>query len=136
MSISSAISRTNAAFLALVGLTLLFAADDVLPQVIPAFPATAAWFGQILSAALLSLAVFNWFNRSVMQGGIYGRPVVAANTTFYFISVLALLKVALRSDAPVALWIVLVPILIFAVIYAWLLFRGPFERDLATERGK
>jgi hypothetical protein len=134
--ISSAISRTNAAFLAIIGLALLFASGDLLPLVVPAFPVSSAWFGQLFAAALLALAVFNWFNRSTLQGGIYGRPVVAANTTFYFIGVLALSKVVMQADAPRTLWAVFVPFLIFGVVYAWLLFRGPFGRDIASERQK
>jgi hypothetical protein len=134
--ISSTISRTNAAFLAIIGLVLLFASDDLLPRLIPTFPPGAAWFGQLLAAALLALAVFNWFNRSTLQGGIYGRPVVAANTTFYFVSALALVKVVTRSAAPSALWVVFVPFALFAGVYAWLMFRGPFERDIAAERKK
>ena len=134
--ISSTIARTNAAFLALLGLVLLFASDDLLPRLIPTFPPGAAWFGQLLAAALLALAVFNWFNRSTLQGGIYGRPVVAANTTFYFVSALALLKVVTQSAAPRALWMVFVPFALFAGLYAWLMFRGPFERDIAAEQKK
>lgn len=129
--ISSAITRANAAFLAILGLALLFASDDLLPRLIPTFPSGAAWFGQLFAAALLALAVFNWFNRSALQGGIYGRPIVAANATFYLVSALSVLKVVTRSDAPGVLWAVSVPLVIFAVIYLWLMFRGPFERDIA-----
>jgi hypothetical protein len=134
--ISSTIARINAAFLAIVGLALLFAGDDLLPRLIPTFPSGAAWFGQLLAAALLALAVLNWFNRSTLQGGIYGRPVVAANTTFYFVSALALLKVVMKSDTPGTLWVMFVPFALFAAVYAWLMFRGPFERDIAAERKK
>jgi hypothetical protein len=134
--ISSTIARTNAAFLAILGLALLFAGDDLLPRLIPTFPPGAAWLGQLLAAALLALAVVNWFNRSTLQGGIYGRPIVAANTTFYFVSALALLKVVMQRYAPAALWAVFVPLALFAAVYAWLMFRGPFERDIAAERKK
>jgi len=119
-----------------MGLVLLFASDALVPRVIPGFPESAAWFGQLLAAALLGLAVFTWFNRAALQGGIYGRPVVAANATFYFVSALTLLKVVTRSDSPRALWVVLVPVVIFAGLYVWLMYRGPFERDLVAERKK
>ncbi|HUQ99299.1 MAG TPA: hypothetical protein VM166_07595 [Gemmatimonadaceae bacterium] len=134
--ISSTIGRANAFFLAMVGFVLLFASDDVLPRVIPTFPPGAAWFGQLLAAALLALAVLNWFNRSTLQGGIYGRPIVSANATFYFVSALALLKVVSRNNASMSLWVVFVPFALFAAVYVWLMFRGPFERDIAAERNK
>jgi hypothetical protein len=134
MLISSAIARANAAFLAISGFALLFASDALLPRIIATFPPGAAWFGQILGAALLALAVFNWFHRSALQGGIHGRPVVSANMTFHFVSALTLLKVVTRSDAGRAVWFAFVPMAIFAIAYTWLTFRGPFARDLEMQR--
>jgi hypothetical protein len=63
-------------------------------------------------------------------GGIYGRTIVTANTLLYFVTATVLLTPVTRSDTPAALWILAVPVGLFAGIYGWLLFRGPFTRDL------
>jgi hypothetical protein len=132
--ISTQISRASAAFLLLSGLTLLFASDALLPRLIPTFPPSAAWLGQLLAAAWLALAALNWLSQSSLLGGIYARSVVMANAVCYFIAATVLLKVVMRQAAPAALWILFVPVALFAGIYTWLLFRGPIERDFQMQR--
>ena len=116
------------------GLALLFASDVILPRLIPVLPAEAAWLGQLLAAAWLALAALNWLSQSALLGGIYGRPVVATNAVLYFIMAMVLLKIIARRDAPAALWLIVVPVVLFAGIYGWLLYRGPIERDFEIHR--
>jgi hypothetical protein len=81
------------------------------------------------------MAALNWVGRLSMLGGIYGRPTVFANTALYFISALVLLRAATRTNAPAPLLALAVPAVALALIYGWLLFRGPFEKELAQRRG-
>jgi hypothetical protein len=131
--ISSFISRISAAVLLFGGIALLFAPDAVLPALAPGFPAGAAWLGQLLAAAWLGVAALNWLQRSVILGGIYGRPVVLANCTLYFVSALSLLRALTNGGAPQALWAAAGPAVVLAVAYGALLFRGPFD---PLQRGK
>lgn len=130
--ISTQIARASAGLLLLGGLALLFAADVILPRLVPGFPPAGAWLGQLLAAAWLGLGALNWLSRATLLGGIYGRPVVMANAVLYFVAATVLAKIVVRRDAPPALWGLVVPIAIFAGVYGWLLFRGPLERDLET----
>jgi hypothetical protein len=132
--ISTRISSASALFLLLGGLALLFASDVVLPRLVPGFPASAAWLGQLLGAAWLGVAALDWTGRSALLGGIYGRPVVMANAVLYFVAATTLLRVVMRGGAPPALWAIALPIAIFAGIYGWLLLRGPAERDFQAQR--
>ena len=132
--ISTRIARASAAFLLLGGVALLFAPDVLLPRLVPAFPPAGAWLGQLLGAGWLALAALDWLTRSTLLGGIYGRPVVVANAAHYFVAATVLLKVVAGRGAPPALWLVAVPVAAFAGIYGWLLWRGPFERDVAVRR--
>lgn len=134
--ISTVISRASAAVLALGGMALLFASDVILPHLIPAFPAAGAWLGQLLAAALLALAALDWLSQSVLLGGIYGRSVVSANAAFYFIAAMVLLRIVTRRDASATTWAIVVPVVVFAWIYGWLLFRGPLERDIESYRSQ
>ena len=132
--ISTLLSRTSAAVLGLAGLVLLFAADDILPRLVPGLPSGAARLGQLLAAAWLGLAALNWLSSRQLLGGIYGRPVVAANAAHYLIAALSSGDRIVRGDVSsplVTLWVVFAGL---AGAYAWLLLRGPFERDVARHR--
>ncbi|HEY4320049.1 MAG TPA: hypothetical protein VGM77_02635 [Gemmatimonadales bacterium] len=132
--ISALISRASAAFLAVGGLALLFAPDDILPRVIPNFPVTASWLGQLIAAGWLALAVLNWFSRASVLGGIYARPIVLANALFYFIGATTLFR-SIRGHVDLSvLWWVAVPVTLFAAIYIRLLFGGPINADVDTAR--
>ena len=133
--ISTRISTTSAAFLLIGGLALLFGSDEILPRLIPAFPPEATWIGQLLGAGWLALSALNSLSRSTLLGGIYGRPLVVANLSLYFISAMVLLKIVARGDVPAGLWFVVVPVVLFTVIYGGLLLRGPIQRDLEAHRG-
>lgn len=131
---STQVSRASAGLLLTGGLALLFVPDAILPRLVPGFPAGGFWLGQLLAAALLALAALNWLQRSVLLGGIYGRPVVMSNAAFYFIAAMVLLRHAVGREVPAAIWVVAVPVVVLAAVYVWLLRRGPFERDLQIYR--
>lgn len=133
--IGGIISRASAGFLAFAGLSLLFAADQVLSRHIPGFPADGSWFGQLLGAACLAMANLNWLSRPALLGGIYGRPVVAANAVGYFIAAMVLLKPMLRGEFSAGGWLIVVPVTALAAAYAWLMLRGPFAQDAARKAG-
>lgn len=130
--IGGAISRASAGLLAFCGLSLLFAADEILPRHLPGYPPGDFWFGQLLGAACLAMAALNWLSRRTLLGGIYGRPVVAANATGYVIAAITLLKPSLAGDFRPAGWLLTLPVTALALAYAWLMFRGPFERDIGA----
>lgn len=125
--ISSTLSRISAGVLLLGGLGLLFVSDALLPALIPGFPPSAAWLGQLLAAPWLGIAALNWLQRSALLGGIYGRPIVLANLALYFISALSLLRALLGHAAPPTLWVLLVSFAALAAAYGALMLRGPFD---------
>jgi hypothetical protein len=129
--IGSWITRASAALLAFCGLSLLFAADEILSRHLPGYPVGDYWFGQLLGAACLAMATLNWLSRHALLGGIYGRPVVAANAVGYFIAAITLLKPSLAGSFRPAGWLLTIPVTLLAAAYAWLMLRGPFERDAA-----
>ena len=133
--ISSIVSRGSAVLLAGVGFVLLFAPDLLLPRLVPGYPPGGLWLGQVLGAAAGGLAALNWLSRSLLLGGIYGRSVVMPNATCFFIAALVLLRAASRAGSDAAmLWVLGLVVAVPALVYGWLLFRGPFERDLEAQR--
>lgn len=122
--ISTTISRTSAVFLGLPGLALLFGSDVLLPAVVPDFPSSGTWIGQLLAASWLGIARFNWGARDSVLGGIYGRPIVQLNVLIYVVGALGLLTSG-HLSAP--LRFVAGPTIAFGVVYTALMFRGPFD---------
>jgi hypothetical protein len=126
---STLVSRISAAVLLVAGLALLFAPDAVLPRLIPSYPPTALWLGQLLGAAWLGVAALNWWSRTTILGGIYGRPIVLTNLAIYFIGALVMLSAARRVKFPGAVWTAVALAVVLAVAYGWLLLRGPLPKD-------
>jgi hypothetical protein len=123
-SISGMVARASALLLAVCGVSLLFAADVILPRIAPGISPDASWFGQLLAAAWLGLAALNWLTRSSVLGGIYGRPIVLTNTTLYFVSAMVLINAATRGGS-IALWVATAVAGVMAFLYGSLMFRGP-----------
>ena len=134
--LSSHLSRAIALLLGMVGFAFVFAPRGMLALLAPGTPRTVAWIGQLLGAALVGLGCLNWFNRHTLLGGIYARAVVLANVTFCVVGALSIFRTsaALPATRPVAQGVAGV-LGVFGACYAWLLFRGPLERDIATYRG-
>lgn len=107
----------------------MFAADTVLPYFTANFPREGAWLGQLLGAAWLAMAALNWFSRNALLGGIYGRGIVTANAVLYYVTAMTLLNVVTHQPGLAGVWLLFVPFTLMALLYGWLLLRGPFERD-------
>ncbi len=126
---STRVSDASAAFLAITGMLLLFASEEMLPNVVTGFPPAVAWIGELVASGWLAMAILNWANRKALLGGVYGRPVVLTNMLFYFTTLMTLSRLVARQVVPVGAFYLLVPIAIFTVIYARLLYRGPLGND-------
>lgn len=126
--ISSTVTRLSAGFLAAAGFPLLFASDVLLPRIVPGMPAHATWLGQLIAAAWLSVAFYNWNTRGTILGGIYGRPGVLLNLGIYLVSALSLLK---ASPTLPSVRVGALPFAVLAIVYAVILFRGPFDLPAA-----
>ena len=133
--LSSLLTRASALYLGVAGYSFVFAAREMLALLAPGTPHAATWIGEILGAALVGLGCLNWFNRRTLLGGIYARAVVLANMMFYVIGALSVFgaSAALTMTRPTAQGVAGV-LGVFAACYAWLLFRGPLDRDMATYR--
>jgi hypothetical protein len=68
--------------------------------------------------------MLNWMAKGSIIGGIYNRPIAIANFTHFVMGTLVLLK-ALDSALPWWLWALAGFYSIFAVLFAFLLFRHP-----------
>lgn len=117
------LATASALTLGAAGAVLLFAADEVMER--SGAPGSfAAVVGQCLGGAWLALAFVTWLTRNTPQGGIYGRPIVLANTSVYTITALVCLRAFWVNQA------VSVTALVagaFALLYSYVLFRAPVD---------
>jgi hypothetical protein len=116
----------STAFFGACGIVALFAPEVFLGAISMAY-VTPHWPVQILAAALLALAIFNWMTRGFALGGIYGRPVVMTNFTFFFVAAMTTIRAVIAFGRPGPIG-VLVICGIFTIAYGLLAFsRGPAD---------
>ena len=109
-----------AVFQGLYGITLLF-----LPKILLGLfglDVRAVFFAQQFGTALLGLAAVNWVARASPVGGIYGRPLVVGNVTFFTTNALLLFGQVLEQPDMWVLWVNEGIVAGFAVGFALLLF--------------
>ena len=111
-----------ALFQGLYGVAMLFLPDVLLGWFAAGADVRAAFFAQQFGTALLGLAALNWIGRASPVGGIYGRPLVVGNTTFFTANAFLLLRQSLEQPTAWALWVNEAAVAGFAVAFALLLF--------------
>lgn len=103
MQKSSPLLTVSAAVYFVAAVGLLFAPDEILGFA-GALPSRLdAALLQVLGSALLGFAMLNWMQRHAVIGGIYGRPIVAANFAHAGSAAFLLAHVALRGERAPAL---------------------------------
>jgi hypothetical protein len=124
------LQTSSTAFFGACGIVALFAPEVFLGAISMA-NVTPHWPVQILAAAFLALGMFNWMTRGFAMGGIYGRPVVMTNFTFFFVAAMTTVRPVLAGARPGPVGVVLI-CGIFAIAYGVLAFgRGPADTSSA-----
>ncbi len=111
---------TSALVWGFCGIALIFAPSEIAS-------ALAAGPGSVLVVALWGSALFgfgamNWTARRSPLGGVYGRPVVAANQGHSFVGALVLLDLAFSRGLSGPLAVLLLFYLLHAIFFTYLMF--------------
>ena len=123
--------NTSAYLLLAHGIVLLFAPELLFKLFNLHNSPEGSVTGQLLGAALIAFGLMNWTGRGLVLGGLYGRALVYGNFAFSFISLLVGIRACLNGFSNVYLWIEVVLCSAFAIVFGFLLFRGPTRQ--ATE---
>lgn len=123
---SRTLLSVTAALLAVGGVGMLFAPDAVL-RTLSGQREAPGWFVQVLGAAWCGFAALNWLSRGIVVGGIYGRPLVAANFVHFLMVSLVLGRAGASGVLTSEMWLVLLVIALFAAAYGLRLYGGPPE---------
>ena len=114
-----------AVLLAVCGVAALFLPQELAALVGKAGEPTSPVVMKLLGGAFFALGMLDWMTRFTAIGGIYGRPVVVTNLTFFFIATTTLVRAAIGSGGGIAVWIAAAVSAFFAVWFARLMFGPP-----------
>ena len=116
---------SSAVFMAILGLALTFAPDELVMSAVGHKEPEIKIALQLLGALYLSFAMTNWMTKDGIIGGIYNRPVALGNFLHFLMGGLALARLLLGGNEN---WIMIIITLIytaFAVAFYFVVFRHP-----------
>jgi ABC-type multidrug transport system permease subunit len=114
---------SSALALGALGILLTFIPEEVAAYI--NLPVQAALLIQFLGAAYFGFAMLNWMAKGNLIGGIYSKPVALGNYAHFLVGVLAVGKLAIKSNGLNHLWIITIIYAIFAVLFGYISFSSP-----------
>jgi hypothetical protein len=115
----------SAAVMAIAGLLLSFAPQELLTFASLTANPGAVLAAQVTGATLLGFALMNWMARGNTIGGIYQRPLAIGNFTHFAVAGIALAKALLSGERPMPLIVLTAVYLFFAIAFGLILFYPP-----------
>ncbi|MBK9759685.1 MAG: hypothetical protein IPO90_06870 [Flavobacteriales bacterium] len=115
----------SAFFMAAIGLALTFAPQEILHRFDSDATSWEQTLAQLCGALYCAFALMNWTAKSLLLGGIYGRPIVIGNLVHFTMGALLLLKMSSApSDEPVR-WVLISAYAVFAVVFGYVMMTHP-----------
>ena len=120
------IMTLTAILLAVLGLSLTFAADNIIVWLGIANSVPINLIFQLLGAAYFAFAMLNWMAKGAIIGGIYNKPIAIANLSHFLIGGLALTKAVINNpQLPVIFTIVAALFMVMAGVFGIINSRHP-----------
>lgn len=124
LMISSAIIFT------LIGINLILFPKEILNHLELGDSDTLELLMQIIGSLYCGFAMLNWMSKGNLIGGIYNRPISAANWTHFAIAGLALIKgIFANPNSSYIIWIITIFYSIFAILFGIVLFKHPDNKN-------
>lgn len=122
----------SAIIMAIIGIIASFIPHEILALIELPTINPAPLLIQIMGAMYFAFAMINWFAKSNLIGGVYGKPIAIGNFTHFVIASLALVK-GVNIDTSSAVVLAATAIyLIFAILFGYIVFRHPINPDVAV----
>ena len=120
------IMSSTAILLAAIGISLIFAPDNVSIALGMNNSKELSLILQLIGAAYYAFAMLNWMAKGALIGGIYNRPIAVANLSHFLIGGLALTKAAFSNpQIPLILCVIAGFYMVTACVFSILLSRHP-----------
>jgi hypothetical protein len=133
MTGTRALMMASAAMMAVAGVALTFAPQEIAAWAGPQPSAMAVLLAQAAGALYIGFAVLNWMAKDVVIGGIYSRPVAIGNSAHFFILAAALVRLTISAQRNGFILLLALVYAAFAVCFGVLLFTSPRLR-IKTEQ--
>jgi len=115
----------SAAFMAVIGLALTFAPQEILHRFDTHASTWEQTVAQLCGALYCGFALMNWMAKGATLGGIYGRPIVIGNVVHFRMGVLVVVKMQSGPSSLAAQWSLAGMYLVFAVLFGYVTFTNP-----------
>lgn len=115
----------SALVLALLGLSLTFAPQEILHHFDSDATSSERIIAQLCGALWCGFALMNWMAKAVTLGGIYGRPIVIGNLVHFTMGALLLIKTGTGHISSGYIWLVTAAYAVFAVLFGYVMFTHP-----------
>lgn len=115
------IMTLTAILLAILGLTLTFAPDQMIMMLGMKNSIVLSLILQLLGAMYFAFAMLNWMAKGAIIGGIYNKPIAIANLSHFLISGLALTKAVLYNHQLPIIFIFMAGLFIILAVIFWLI---------------
>ncbi len=110
----------------IIGIPASFAPELLLSFLKVDYTITASMFVQGFGAFNFAMGIQNWMSRAGLIGGIYNRPLVMANLTYFFMFGLAIYKgLIISTDKSIIICSFEILFLILALAFGIVLFKDP-----------
>ena len=120
------IMTATAVTLAIAGLLCTFMPAEIVHYFNGETSKTLLLLLQISGALYFGFAMLNWMTRTSIIGGIYNKPVAAANFAHFFIAGSALDKGLLADpQLPYVVWAIAITCTVFAIAFGIIFYKNP-----------
>ena len=121
---------SSAIIIALIGINLILFPKELLSHLELGDSDTLELLMQIIGSLYCGFAMLNWMSKGNLIGGIYNRPISAANWTHFAIAGLALIKgIFANPNSSYIIWIITIFYSIFAILFGIVLFKHPDNKN-------
>ena len=121
---------SSAIIITLIGINLILFPKEILNHLESGDSDTLELLMQIIGSLYCGFAMLNWMSKGNLIGGIYNRPISAANWTHFAIACLALIKgIFANPNSSYIIWIITIFYSIFAILFGIVLFKHPDNKN-------
>ena len=121
---------SSAIIITLIGINLILFPKEILNHLELGDSDTLELLMQIIGSLYCGFAMLNWMSKENLIGGIYNRPISAANWTHFAIACLALIKgIFANPNSSYIIWIITIFYSIFAILFGIVLFKHPDNKN-------
>ena len=121
---------SSAIIITLIGINLILFPKELLSHLELGDSNALELLMQIIGSLYCGFAMLNWMSKGNLIGGIYNRPISAANWTHFAIAGLALIKgIFANPNSSYIIWIITIFYSIFAILFGIVLFKHPDNKN-------